>query len=115
MWSHVCCGDHIQEIGVRELKASLSAVLRRVSGGEQVRVMIRSRPVADIVPAGASPADDALRSLIAERRVVPPARSRPPRPPAEGLPPASECIDRRHERILRLRQRKRRRIKYLMS
>jgi prevent-host-death family protein len=69
------------EIGVRELKASLSGVLRRVSGGEQVRVTIRGRPVADIVPAGASPADDALRSLIAERRVVPPARSRPPRPP----------------------------------
>jgi prevent-host-death family protein len=69
------------EIGVRELKASLSRVLRRVSGGEQVRVTIRGRPVADIVPAGAAPADDALRSLIAAGRVVPPARSRPARAP----------------------------------
>jgi prevent-host-death family protein len=69
------------EIGVRELKASLSAVLRRVARGEQVRVTIRGRPVADIVPAGASPADDALRSLIANGQVVPPARSRPAHPP----------------------------------
>lgn len=69
------------EIGVRELKASLSGVLRRVSAGEHVRVTIRGRPVADIVPAGASPTDDALRSLIADGRVVPAARSRPPRPP----------------------------------
>jgi prevent-host-death family protein len=69
------------EIGVRELKASLSGVLRRVSAGEHVRVTIRGRPVADIVPAGASRADDVLRSLIADGRVVPPARSRPARPP----------------------------------
>jgi prevent-host-death family protein len=54
----------MDEIGVRELEARLSAVLQRVSGGEQVRVTVRGRPVADIVLAGASPADDALRSLI---------------------------------------------------
>lgn len=71
----------MDEIGVRELKATLSGVLRRVSRGEQVRVTVRGRPVADIVPAGASPADEQLRSLIADGRVVPPARARPVRPP----------------------------------
>ena len=71
----------MEEIGVRELKAHLSEVLRRVQSGEQVRITIRGRPVADVVPTGARPADDALRSLIADGRIVPPSRSRPARPP----------------------------------
>lgn len=71
----------MHEIGVRELKASLSAVLRRVSRGEQVRVTMRGRAVADIVPAGPSEHDDALRALVGQGRVVPPARPRPERPP----------------------------------
>jgi prevent-host-death family protein len=79
MWSHSWYGDHMDEIGVRELKATLSGVLRRVSRGEHVRVTVRGQPVADIVPAGASPADDALRALIARGRVVPPARALPTR------------------------------------
>ena len=71
----------MREIGVRELKATLSEVLRRVSRGEQVRVTVRGRPVADIVPAGASADDEALRELVARGRVVPPARARPARAP----------------------------------
>jgi prevent-host-death family protein len=71
----------MREIGVRELKMSLSETLRAVARGEQVRVTLRGRPVADIVPAGAPAADDRLRALVAQGRVVPPARARPSRPP----------------------------------
>jgi prevent-host-death family protein len=71
----------MREIGVRELKANLSAVLRRASRGEQVRVTLRGRAVADIVPAGVSEQDDELRPLIAEGRLVRSARPRPDRPP----------------------------------
>jgi prevent-host-death family protein len=71
----------MREIGVRELKESLSKTLRAVGRGEQVRVTVRGRPVADIVPAGTASGDDRLRELVAEGRVVPPARSRPRRPP----------------------------------
>jgi prevent-host-death family protein len=71
----------MREIGVRELKRSLSATLRAVGRGEQVRVTVRGRPVADIVPAGAAPGDDRLRELVAEGRIVPPARARPRRAP----------------------------------
>jgi prevent-host-death family protein len=67
----------MREIGVRELKASLSKTLRAVGRGEHVRVTLRGRPVADIVPAGAAPGDDRLRELVAEGRVVPPGRARP--------------------------------------
>jgi prevent-host-death family protein len=84
----------MQEIGVRELKASLSAVLRRVSRGEQVRVTMRGRAVADIVPAAGSGHHDALRALIVQGRVVPPARPRPERPPriARGDRSASALV-----------------------
>jgi prevent-host-death family protein len=66
----------MREIGIRELKRSLSETLRAVAGGEQVRVTRRGRPIADIVPA-AAPADARLRELVVAGRVVPPARARP--------------------------------------
>lgn len=70
----------MREIGVRELKQSLSETLKAVGRGEQVRVTIRGKAVADIVPAGVA-GDDRLRELVAQGRVVPPSRSRPPRAP----------------------------------
>lgn len=70
----------MREIGVRELKQSLSETLRAVGRGEQVRVTLRGRPLADIVPARAA-VDERLRELIADGRVVPPARARPARAP----------------------------------
>jgi prevent-host-death family protein len=71
----------MREIGVRELKQSLSETLRAVSHGQQVRVTVRGRPVADIVPAGVSAEDDRLRVLVAQGRLVAPTRSQPKRAP----------------------------------
>jgi prevent-host-death family protein len=71
----------MREIGVRELKASLSETLRAVGRGEQVRVTLRGRAIADIVPAGASAGDDRIRGLVAAGRLLPPAISRPQRAP----------------------------------
>jgi prevent-host-death family protein len=71
----------MREIGVRELKASLSETLRAVGRGEHVRVTLRGRPLADIVPAGVARSDDRLRQLVVQGRVVLPARPRPRRAP----------------------------------
>lgn len=71
----------MREMGVRELKRSLSETLRAVGRGEQVRVTLRGRPLADIVPAGAATGDDRLRELVAQGRVVLPARARPRQAP----------------------------------
>jgi prevent-host-death family protein len=71
----------MREIGVRELKLSLSETLRAVSRGQQVRVTVRGNPVADIVPAGASADDDFLRKLVADGRLVAPTRTRPTKAP----------------------------------
>jgi prevent-host-death family protein len=71
----------MREVGVRELKRSLSETLRAVEHGEQVRVTVRGRAVADIVPAGAAAEDDRVRTLVAEGRLTAPAMARPRRAP----------------------------------
>jgi prevent-host-death family protein len=71
----------MREIGVRELKTTLSQTLRAVARGQQVRVTLRGRPLADIVPASTSTNDDRLRQLVARGRLVAPARERPTRTP----------------------------------
>ena len=67
----------MREIGVRELRQSLAAVLDAVSRGDPVRITARGRAVADLVPVDAPPGDDLLRSLADQGRLVLPARSRP--------------------------------------
>ena len=71
----------MREIGVRDLKKTLSEVLHRVDAGEPIRVTRRGRPVADIVPATARPGEERLRGLVADGRLALPARKRPARPP----------------------------------
>ncbi len=92
----------MREIGVRELKASLSGVLGRVESGEPVRVTRRGRPVADIVPAGARRANDRLRTLAADGRITLPSRPLPERAPslarAERSATAIVLAERNEER-----------------
>jgi prevent-host-death family protein len=71
----------MREIGVRDLKRLLSETLRAVERGEQVRVTVRGRAIADIVPAGAAAGDDRVRALVAEGRMTPPSAARPKRAP----------------------------------
>jgi prevent-host-death family protein len=68
------------EVGMRELKSRLAEYLRRVAAGEVIRVTVRGRPVADLLPAGAHPADR-VRRLIAEGRVSPARSGLPDTPP----------------------------------
>jgi prevent-host-death family protein len=92
----------MREIGVRELKQSLSETLRAVGRGQQVRVTVRGKAVADIVPAGAAAIDDPLRGLVAEGRLTVPSRARPRRAPrlAKSRRSASSLVlsDREAER-----------------
>jgi prevent-host-death family protein len=84
----------MREIGVRELKLSLSETLRAVGRGAQVRVTVRGRPIADIVPAGAAAEDDRVRELVAQGRLVAPTLARPGKPPrlVKGTRSASSLI-----------------------
>jgi prevent-host-death family protein len=84
----------MREIGVRELKATLSDVLRQVAQGESIRVTVRNRPVADILPVGATGQHERVRELVAQGRLLPPSRSRPERAPrlARGKESASALV-----------------------
>ena len=42
----------MREIPQRELRNNVAAVLREVEGGESLRVTVRGRPVADLIPVG---------------------------------------------------------------
>jgi prevent-host-death family protein len=59
-----------EQVGVRELKARLSAYLAAVQQGKEVVVTDRGRPVARLVPVQGS-ADEHRATLIAEGRLIP--------------------------------------------
>jgi prevent-host-death family protein len=82
----------VRKIGVRELKAKLGSVLRRVEGGERVRVTRRGQPVADIVPVETP--EERWERMVAEGRITPPSApmDRNPPPPIKTDGPASELI-----------------------
>jgi antitoxin (DNA-binding transcriptional repressor) of toxin-antitoxin stability system len=52
MWPQLRRGDYFVDTNIRELKAKLSGVIRRVAAGETVTVRLRKRAVARIVPIG---------------------------------------------------------------
>jgi|1185.fasta_scaffold1417846_1 prevent-host-death family protein len=88
------------EVGVRELKASLSEILRRARDGERIRVTVRGRAVADIVAPDPEAGDDRLRSLVGDGRLSPAARPRPRRAPrlVRASRPASALVLDERER-----------------
>jgi prevent-host-death family protein len=62
-----------ETVSVRELRNSISALLRRVEGGEQLTITVDRRPVAELVPLRrrrSVPAGDAVS--IAERYAADP-------------------------------------------
>ena len=67
----------MHEVGSRELKAAFAHYLRRVARGERLRITVRGRHVADLVPPGSSAREDhALDALIADGRITPATRPR---------------------------------------
>lgn len=96
----------MREIGIRELKARLSEILRAVGAGETIRVTNHGKPVADIVPPRKQSFEERMDELAAQglvtrrknRGPLPPAPPRVKLPP--GVPSGSEQIiaDREAER-----------------
>lgn len=83
------------DIGVRDLKARLSAYLERVAQGEVITVTRHGRKVAQIVPM---PGHDNIERGLAEGWITRQA-DRPPAPvvrqkPRAGTPTTTELISR---------------------
>lgn len=81
------------DIGIRDLKARLSAYLERVAHGEVITVTSRGRRVAQIIPM---PGRDNLERGLAEGWITR-QHDRPPEPvvrqqPLAGTPTTTELI-----------------------
>jgi prevent-host-death family protein len=88
----------MREIGVRELKASLSKTLRDVSRGTRIRVTLHGRPIADLVPPDSTRTDDWLEELVAAGRVTRATKPHGEPPPLQkGKVSASGIILRERE------------------
>jgi antitoxin (DNA-binding transcriptional repressor) of toxin-antitoxin stability system len=65
--------DHMESIGIRELRANLTTAARRAGAGERVVVTIDGRPVAQLGPL--EPVDRTLSIHdLASRGLITPAR-----------------------------------------
>ena len=62
------------EMGMRQLRAELAAVLRRAGSGERVTVTVDGRPVAQVVPVSADDHGPSMNDLVARGLVTPPRR-----------------------------------------
>jgi prevent-host-death family protein len=60
----------VHHIGVRELKAHLSACLKRVQDGEHLTVTDRGRPIAALVPIASTSTLEWAHRMTAERRLT---------------------------------------------
>ena len=71
----------MREIGIRELKADLSALLRAVEAGEQIRITRHGSVIAELVAAGSSPARERFRELVTAGKITPSSGAKPSRIP----------------------------------
>ena len=82
----------MEQVGVRELRDNVSAILRRVAAGEAVEVTDHGHPVARIVPLRYR---NRLDQLVAEGRATPAEGDlleEPPLPVPPGAPSLSQAL-----------------------
>jgi prevent-host-death family protein len=85
----------VEQIGARELRANLAALIRQAGSGERVVITIDGRPIAQLGPLEPSGAPS-LEELAASGLLDPPRRGRTHAPPdAEDA-----AVDVRLDRIL---------------
>jgi prevent-host-death family protein len=85
----------VEQIGARELRANLAAVLRQAAAGERVLVTVDGRAVAQLGPLAPSGAPT-LEELASAGLVDPPRRPDRPEPPAA----LDAAVDVRLDRVL---------------
>jgi prevent-host-death family protein len=84
------------QVGVRELRANVAALVRRATSGERIVVTSGGVPVAVLGPIVPGSDGVTMEDLVAAGLVVPPGRAdRPDAPEAATLP-----IDTRSSRVL---------------
>jgi len=83
---HLCYGTVVDKVGVRELRNSVAAVVRRAGGGERIIVTVDGEPVAQLGPLESS-GQPTIDDLAAAGLVRLPGRTdRPAAPEPFGVP-----------------------------
>ncbi len=84
----------IERIGIRELRGSVAALVRRAGAGERVIVTVGGRPVAQLGPLEPPAGQATLWDLAGAGLIEPPRRhDRPAAPPPLPVP-ADVRVDR---------------------
>jgi prevent-host-death family protein len=85
----------VEQVGIRELRNQVAAVVRRAAAGERVVVAVDGVPVAQLGPLQPDDAGVTLADQAAAGLVVPPRRpDRPGAAPVAANPPVDVRLDR---------------------
>ena len=68
----------MHHVGIRELRASAAAIVRRAAAGQETIVSVRGRPVARLAPLDIGGREHTIDDLIATGRLIAPRRTGPP-------------------------------------
>ena len=89
--------EFMRTVNIAELKAHLSAHIRRVRAGEEVMICDRNQPVARLVPCQLEDYSEHEKRLIARGVLTPPLKRR--RPSSSWPKPAGNIPDGVMDRI----------------
>ena len=73
-------GTHVytrpmERMGIRELRASAAAAVRRAEGGQRTVITVGGRPVAQLAPLTSHGAERTLDELVAQGLLIAPRRT----------------------------------------
>lgn len=65
----------MERVGIRELRASAAAAVRRAEAGQRTVITIGGRPAAQLGPLTSAAAERSLDELVAQGQLIAPRRS----------------------------------------
>jgi prevent-host-death family protein len=68
----------MQRVGIRDLRASAAAVVRRAEAGERTVITVKGRPVAQVAPLTALGSQRTIDELVAQGLLLAPRRTGSP-------------------------------------
>jgi antitoxin (DNA-binding transcriptional repressor) of toxin-antitoxin stability system len=66
----------MERVGIRELRASAAAAVRRAEGGQTTVITVGGRPVAQLGPLTSHGAERTIDELVAQGLLIAPRRAR---------------------------------------
>ncbi len=89
----MCYSAAVHEVGIRELRNRVAAVVRRAGHGERIIVTVDGHPVAQLGPLSPDATGVTIDDLVAAGLVAPPARRGRPGPVPHLRVPVDVCPD----------------------